>query len=90
MRAPVEELQAFTGYTQAAAIVRRLRELGAPAIIDKNRQPAVPDAWWQSFQRGDKPLSSRELTQSVAANDSENQLNLAALPSKARRKHHGA
>lgn len=81
MRAPAEDLRTYFALTQSAAIVRRLCALGAPAHIDANRQPAVPLAWWEPFIRGEKPLSSpSERTQSIAANDSANELNLSALP----------
>lgn len=61
MLAPLHELHEYTGCTQASAVIRRLRALGAPANKNAQGIPAVPLEWWQAFKMGALPVPSPTL-----------------------------
>lgn len=83
MLAPVTELHEYTGCTQAAAVVRRLQALGAPATRNAQGLPAVPLEWWQRYKAGLTPKPAP----TTAANDEPGHtLRLDRLP-QGRRRH---
>ena len=92
MLAPFNELYEYTGRTQTAAVVRRLRELGAPIYKNAQGQPALSNEWWRAFNMGQLPralMSTTAATTQPAANDSPsgNTLRLDQLPQPRGRKH---
>lgn len=55
------ELLELTGLRRPSAIVRRMRELGAPAYVNAAGQAVVPRLWWEQWCKGpDAPEAAEE------------------------------
>ena len=85
MLAPTDELRAYTGLKQPAAIVRALARLGAPARVNAVGLPAVPAEWWARYKAGSITPPAPPIT-TPAANDEPNTLRLDRLPRGRRRR----